>query len=76
MSEFDEWINAEGRIIVLEADLRKAVTDRSVLMTAMWSIARQADHSMCGLDPVPLLAILRNIELTALNTISEVEGKG
>lgn len=61
---------------ILRADLRKAVTDRSVLMTAMWSIARQADHSPSGLEPVQLLAILRNIELTALNTISEVEGKG
>lgn len=61
---------------ILRADLRKAVTDRSVLMTAMWSIARQADHSLSGLDLVQLLAILRNIEVMAVDTIIEVEGKG
>ena len=77
-NEFEGMTPRELRNLIrtTQADLRKAVTDRAALLSAMKSVARQAAHSLSGLDRVQLLAILRNIELTALNTISEVEGKG
>lgn len=77
-NEFEGMTPRELRNLIrtTQADLRKAVTDRAALLSAMKSVARQAERSDSGLLRVEILDIMRNIELTALKTISEVEGKG
>ena len=63
MSDFEEWMDAEARIAILEADLRRAVKDRGKLLTLVHGVAEDVKDG-------PLDYLARRIQ----RVINEVEG--